>query len=195
MNAKTRFLRHGWPFFLIWAVVSYVISDLAFLAKTNVKEEAKFGLFVAAHHVDAPGLRENIESMALPGIEETNVYAYDPNDNNYAEMFSLLGLRNSTCLVLPSSLLETDFSYCAPFSENEAKSLFPEAKYTQKDGSFYGFLLYDAETKQGKWQEYISYTEENYYLCFRKGALQVGDHIHFAENQIITSFLKGIFTE
>ena len=103
--------------------------------------------------------------------------------------------RCRTLTVLPSSLLETDFSYCAPFSESEAKSLFPEAKYAQKDGSFYGFLLYDAKTKQGKWQEYISYTDENYYLCFRKGAPHAGDHIHFAENQIITSFLKGIFTE
>ncbi len=192
MNQKKRHLIKAIPLFALWGVVAYLGSDLIFLSVTNVPSEKRFSLFLAMKNVDSPALKQRIESYALPGIEEVNVYAFDPQASNYDEMFSLLGLRESSCFVLPASMGEKNLAYFAPLPREEMVVRFPNVEPFVSSSSVYGVKVFDEEKQSGVWTKEVTYPAEDCYCYFRKGKNGVGEVVDFSKDIVVLSFLERI---
>ncbi len=131
---------HQLPSLLVWALFSFMFWSWIFILITDVSPKKKVSIFCCVPEMEETDLMVELEKEKPEGIKMIKAYTFD------YEVFNIDRMENGDIFIVPEAEIE---KYERFFS-------------TEEDIS--GTKIYDAQTGEGAAVEYISYTDDDYYL-------------------------------
>lgn len=155
--------------YVLWALVSLFVWGFVFYAVTDTKKEKKVTVYANVASIRSDELEEELEKSRPEGIRMIKVHHFS------YDMFGNDVLASGDVFIISGSEIEKYKDSLCPVEADGENCLVI-------DGEAYGYLIWDAEKQQGHATGFICYTfenaegsGENYYICFNKDSLHLGD--------------------
>ncbi|MCI1245614.1 MAG: hypothetical protein LKG11_06710 [Bacilli bacterium] len=178
MNRKFQArLAYSWPLYLILPLVlGFTVSYLFYVSHRPAYFET-VDVFVGAGGVEKDDFAKKIETeLSDDGMKEATVTYCDPSDSLYSQKLSVVGYNGSDLFLLPKSTLESIAcsDIMLPFEDAEGfvgSYCGGASGFFEQDGKSYGVGI-DAS---GWLSDYVSFVDEDYYLCVNSISKNIGD--------------------
>ncbi|MCR5809219.1 MAG: hypothetical protein K6G56_06610 [Clostridiales bacterium] len=156
--------------YVVWALVSALICGFVFFRVTDAKKEKKITIYARVPSVSCEELSLELEKNKPEGIKLINVhhFSYDLFGMDVFESGDVFIISKSDAELYRANLCEI-----AGRGENDLII----------DGKVCGWLFYDAESRSCPASSYFDFTfyegdgyaNEDYYICFNKDSVHIGD--------------------
>lgn len=161
--------------YVLWLLISVLLWSWIFTFLNDTTMKRKVMLFVNAPSVDDAALEHTLSEDLPEGIKMVKVHSFE-----YAA-FLADEADNADMYILSASDLANNLDrlQAVPgdaFGADRAAFI--------KDGKVFGICVYDRESGSGAAKSFITYADEsgeslypdeNYYLCFNKKSMHIGD--------------------
>ena len=160
------FLSFNWQWYLIIFIGVVFVFYYLFMILNTPSYDEKIVVFIGVNYVDTNGLEEKLYSgYDDTKIEEVYIDYSDPNDSDYAVVFSTRGTVNTDVIIVSKSYI--DDSYSRFFSSIDGLDLDGLECLYGSDGLIYGINVSEFL------RDYIDY-DEDLYLFFNKKSDKIG---------------------
>ena len=163
-----------WYLFVGWAIIAVVGLALIFGFKTAYKPEEQLSLFIAAEKVEADGLKEELEKSKPEELVNIKLNYCDAlgNETIYNVNWMQATALATDIYVLPESKISAEAcnAYFLPLTEKFLDENFRGSEYYAVNERVYG-----VKVDKSSFNNLISYADEDYYLCFGRHCVHMGD--------------------
>ena len=162
-----------WYLYLLVTVISVVGFCLAVTFKTNPSKTEKVNFFLGTYDAKASKLDEKLESMKLSSIKQINITFSYYGSSSFSYVFQTTR-EEMDFYILPISFVNGDENLANHFSildTNYLDNYFNlTLNYLSLKEKTRGIKIYDHESKQGFFKDYVTYesdtNEEDFYIFF-----------------------------
>lgn len=161
---KNRSFFSLWPAYLIGSVLISVIFSWAVDLKTKPSRKQSIDFCIVNDKVDSNKLKSTVkENLKEYDILEVNTHVLSSKSARFNYLYSAID-DSADVFILPSSLLlDKEFEkYNSSF--NVLNNVSDSSKAYTYNGYTYGYKIYDKESKSGYGLDFITYSEDDYYM-------------------------------
>ena len=156
--------------YVLWLLISAVLWGFVFTRITDTSKQKKVTIYTDAPAVSEITLAAKLEEELPEGIKMVKVRHF-----TYAA-FNSDEPKEADILILSESSVKEHIDMLSPIG------LEPKEGDLVIDGALYGIRVFDLDSGRGAAKDFFTYTyivseseNENYYLCFNKDSLHIGD--------------------
>jgi hypothetical protein len=190
----TNHLSYCYYLYLIVAILITLGWYEAFSLYYRLKSNEKVSIYIISNVVDTTKLDINLSKRLLNGkLKEIIVNSDSITNPNLYLLLNTKGLVNTDIIILPASIANNvnllyefallDKDYLANFIDDGVN-------YLQVNNLDIGLLIYDNQV--GILDDYITYSEEKYYLFLNKKSVNIGN-LNNSKSDIALNVLTILF--
>ena len=186
-----------WYLFVGWALAAVIALMLIFGFKTAYKPNEQITMFVAANEVKSDVLNEELKRIKPNYLARIKLDYCDVPDNEtiYNVNWMQATALGTDIYVLPESKLDSEAcnAYFMPLTQEFLNVNFAGQDTYSVEDTVYGLKLHDAASNIGGMKDFLSFAEEDYYLCFGRHCLHLGstfNHIYDGAVKIAQKLLS-----
>ena len=183
---KNRKIMKFWPYYLLIAFVSTVVVNFTFSLINRPKEKEVFNIFVASYGCDSDSIKNALQKVSDYPNKIRRLYVDNAilGTRQYQTKTKGLSFSMADLMIFPISQLDTLEKYsdfCHGFESDFVNNYFQveDNNLLKEDTKIYGFKIYDSSLKEGLFEDYIKYENEDinedYYLIYKKTSIHLGE--------------------
>ena len=168
-------LKYTWPFYIVGAVLVYIVMSIIFRVAHPVPAYKSLTLFVTGKVTDSKKLSEDMYKKYEDNkLKSFSCISSRLTDGNYTTKLSVAGYSTADVLIIPASKADTlDVSYFAIDLAPELISSYYQGYelYAQKE------VNYGVKIDKSKVGQYMTLPNEDCYMFLNGNSKNIGEYI------------------